>query len=68
MQHEVHGRTNVETSHNARLQQSVNPREDTDNVSMSIVLACRKLDSAYDTIKLLSNDIPDDGSVSMVRE
>ena len=38
------------------------------DVSVSIVLACRKLDSAYETVKLLANDMPDDGSVRMVNK
>ena len=37
------------------------------DVLISIVLACRQLDSAYQATKLLSDDIPANGSVRMVR-
>ena len=47
--------------HRPRTNSSV-PRQE-GNVSMSVILACRKLDSAYAAIKLLSNHIPPDGSV-----
>ena len=36
-------------------------------VLISIVLACRQLDSAYKATKILSDDIPANGSVRMVR-
>ena len=35
-------------------------------VSIAIVLACRKIETAYEAIKILSDDIPADGSVRMV--
>ena len=35
-------------------------------MSISIVLACRKIESAYEAIRLLSDDISADGSVRMV--
>ena len=37
------------------------------DVLISIVLACRQLDSAYQATKLLSDDIPANGSVRMAR-
>ena len=37
------------------------------DVLVSIVLACRQLDSAYQATKILSDDIPANGSVRMVR-
>ena len=37
------------------------------DVLISIVLACRQLDSAYQATKILSDGIPANGSVRMVR-
>ena len=37
------------------------------DVLISIVLACRQLESAYQATKILSDDIPANGSVIMVR-
>ena len=36
------------------------------DVLISIVLACRQLESAYQATKILSDDIPANGSVIMV--
>ena len=36
------------------------------DVVLSIILGCRKLDSAHEAIRVLANDLPPDGSVKLV--
>ena len=60
--HTVHQLSWEESSHSS----SLDLRNENKEVSIAIVLACRKIESAYEAIRLLSDDIPADGSVRMV--